>query len=73
MIDLQVGAQPWYLQFFWWAANIMQVVYPIALLIILGLALVHFKRLVDHIAPKQRPEEEVKVGSAEASEKELEF
>ena len=51
----------------------MQVVYPIALLIILGLALMHFKRLVDHIAARQRTEEEVGAGSTEASEKELEF
>ncbi len=72
---MQVGAQPWYLQFFWWAANIMQVVYPIALLIILGLALVHFRRLVDHIAPREsRAEEQAEMGPAsETSEQELEF
>ncbi len=53
----------------------MQVVYPIALLIILGLALVHFRRLVDHIAPREsRAEEQAEMGPAsETSEQELEF
>ena len=71
---MQVGAQPWYLQFFWWAANITQVVYPIAMIVILGLALVQFKRLVNHLAPKASTEEAVEDGSKDkAKEEELEF
>ncbi len=71
---MQVGAQPWYLQFFWWAANIMQVVYPIALILILGLALMHFKRLVDHYAPKESKDETFeKMPKKGVKEKEPEF
>ena len=71
---MQVGAQPWYLQFFWWAANITQVVYPIAMIVILGLALMQFKRLVNYLAPKARTEEVVEDGPKDkAKEEELEF
>ncbi len=71
---MQVGAQPWYLQFFWWAANITQVVYPIATIVILGIALMQFKRLVDHLVPKKKTEEVVEDEPKDkAKEEEPEF
>ncbi len=71
---MQVGAQPWYLQFFWWAANIIQVVYPIALIVILLLAWLDFRRLVEHYAPRASREEIVEEApKKEAKEEELEF
>jgi|GEM_PF-3350574 len=71
---MQQVAQPWYLQFLYWAANILQIVYPIALLIILGLALTYFKRLVDHMAPKETVKKTtVKKTKTEAEEKEPKF
>lgn len=49
---MQVGAQPWYLQFLGYAAYVMQVVYPIGVIVILLLAWLDFRRLVNHYAPK---------------------
>ncbi len=71
---MPVGAQPWYLQFFWWAANIIQVVYPIALIAILLLAWLDFRRLVDHYSPRGKKAEIMEEKpSTKVKEEELEF
>ena len=51
----------------------MQVVYPIAMLVILGLALKHFKRLVDHYAPKESLGGAVEGPPKAETKEELEF
>lgn len=71
---MQVGAQPWYYTVIQWVSTIVSLLYPIAMVVILGLALAHFKRLVDHYAPK----EDKAVASSDtpkkgAQEKEMEF
>lgn len=71
---MQVGAQPWYYTVIQWVSTIVSVLYPIALLIILGLALTYFKRLVDYMAPKKTVKKATeKKTKTEAEEEEPKF
>lgn len=56
----QVGPTPMYLQIVQWAGVIVQIIQPIAVAVILALALVKFWQLVNRIAPK-----DVKIKGAE--------
>ncbi len=48
-----MGPTPWYYIAIGWAKEIVSILYPIFLILILFLAYKEFKRLVDHMAPKQ--------------------
>lgn len=54
------GAAPMYLQVVQWANLIIQLIYPVALVVILALALVKFWQLVNRIAPESQGETESK-------------
>ncbi|HDP70007.1 MAG TPA: hypothetical protein ENN38_04265 [Actinobacteria bacterium] len=55
-----MGPTPWYYIVLGWAKEIVTLLYPIFLVVILFLAYKEFKRLVNHIAPKPMPKEEIK-------------